>query len=151
MDRLSGTIGPDPDPEPAYPYPDFTRACFTSLKNLTQHQMATTAIALKRHALKHGQPPANLAALVPEFLSTLPTDLMDGQALRYRPNADGTFVLYSVGENLRDEGGDFTTESANDRRQEGTPWSGRDWVWPKSVAGLENPQASKVGLQSRSE
>ena len=30
---------------------------------------------------------------------------MDGQPLRYRRNADGTFLLYSIGENGKDDGG----------------------------------------------
>jgi hypothetical protein len=121
------------------------------MKNLTQHQMVITAIALKRYALRHGQPPANLASLVPEYLNELPTDLMDGQSLRYQLNPDGTFVLYSVGENLRDDGGDFTSESGNDRWQEASPWSGRDWVWPRSTVGVKDPQVSNAALHSRSE
>lgn len=151
VDRLSAVIGSNKEPEPAYPYPNFTRAWFISLKNLTQHQMVMTAIALKQYALRHGKPPADLASLVPEFLGALPTDLMDGQPLRYRLNADDTFVLYSVGENLRDDGGDFVSESTDDQWQEPSPWNGRDWVWPQSGAGVKNTQVSKAALHSRGE
>ncbi len=146
-DRLSVVVNSDKVSEPVYPYPDFTRAWFTSLKSLTLHQMVITAIALKRYDLRHGQPPANLAALAPEFLSTVPTDLMDGQPLRYQRNANGSFVLYSVGENLRDDGGDFVVEPTDNHRwQEQSPWSGRDWVWPQSGAGVKH-----TSFQSRSE
>jgi hypothetical protein len=97
--------------------------------------MVITTIALKRYALRHGQPAAHLGVLVPDFLNALPTDYMDGQPLRYRIRPDGTFVLYSVGANLRDEAGDFSLETTGDRWQEASPWSGKDWVWPEGEAG----------------
>ena len=56
-----------------------------------------TAIALKRYELRHHQLPATLDELTPDLLKDVPIDCMDGQPLRYRPNADGTFLLYSVG------------------------------------------------------
>jgi len=73
-------------------------------------EAAITAIALKRYQLKHGNFPADLTALVPEFVSAIPRDPVDGQPLRYRRNADGTFLLYSVGENGKDDGGDPSLE-----------------------------------------
>jgi len=152
LDDLSNVIGSDKGREPAYPYPDSTRAWFTTMKNLTQHEMVITAIALKRYVLRHGQPPSNLAALVPEFLGEVPTDLMDGQPLRYRLNADGTVTLYSVGENLKDDGGDFTPDSITSiipSWQESSAWKGRDWVWPQNGADSKHPQVSKLALQSR--
>ena len=42
---------------------------------------------------------------MPEFVPKVPLDPVDGQPLRYRRNADGTFLLYSVGENGKDDGG----------------------------------------------
>ncbi|MFO1512633.1 MAG: hypothetical protein U1F83_06930 [Verrucomicrobiota bacterium] len=134
VDRFGEVIGPSEIPESAYPYPDFSRAWFTSMKNLTQHEMVITVIALKRHALRHGQPPRHLVDLVPEFLPALPIDLMDGQPLRYRLNPDGMIVLYSVGDNLQDDGGDGIAESAHDS-SDASPWNGRDWVWPESLVG----------------
>jgi hypothetical protein len=65
-----------------------------------------TAIALKRYQLRHGNYPTDLSMLVPEFLSTVPRDPVDGKLLRYRLNPDGTFLLYSVGEDGKDDGGD---------------------------------------------
>jgi len=73
-------------------------------------QMTITAIALKRYQLKHGYYPADLNSLVPEFVPAVPLDPVDGQPLRYRPNADETFLLYSVGENGVDDGGDPSLE-----------------------------------------
>lgn len=69
----------------------------------TLGRMAITAIALKRYELRHGSVPERLAELAPEFVSALPRDYMTGQELCYERNADGSFVLYSTGENGRDE------------------------------------------------
>ena len=71
---------------------------------------------------------------MPEFLPALPRDLMAGQPLRYRLNPDGSFILYSVGEDGRDDGGDETREGpAGWRRND--PWGGRDCVWPQVGVG----------------
>ncbi len=58
--------------------------------------------ALRRHELKHGCPPANLTALVPEFLSAVPADPFDGRPFRY---AADRRIIYSVGPDLADDGG----------------------------------------------
>jgi hypothetical protein len=134
VDRLAEPIGGPGIPAPAHPDPDFSRAYFTTMKHLTLHEMVITAIALRRYELRHGKPPASLAALVPDFLAAPPSDLMDGQPLRYSLNSDGSFVLYSVGEDGQDGGGDSSTaDSDKDWRNE-SPWAGRDWVWPQAVA-----------------
>jgi len=150
LDRLSDVVSTQHHPEPAYPFPDFTRAWFTSLGNLTRHEMVITAIALKRYALRHGHPPDQLADLVPDFLTALPTDLMDGQPMRYRLNPDGTFVLYSVGENLHDDGGDFLPAAPPDSRQVPAPWTGRDWVWLRSESRTEHSQSPTLSQRNRS-
>ncbi len=151
VDGFAEVIGPTRTRESAYPYPDFSRAWFITLQNLTRHELVITAIALKRYGLQHGKSPSDLAALVPAFLPALPRDLMDGQPLRYLLNSDGTFVLYSVGENLRDDGGDFGSDSSKGNAPNSAPWSGRDWVWPQSGVGLKVPEAPSVARQNRSE
>lgn len=85
-------------------------------------EQTLAAIALKRYQLRHGRLPENLAALVPEFLREVPHDWYNGERLHYRPNPDGTFLLYSVGQNGRDDGGD--PSSIEDSS---VP---RDLVWP---------------------
>jgi hypothetical protein len=96
-------------------------------------QLTVTAIALKRFKLRHGNFPADLAALVPEFLPTVPLDPVNAQPLHYKPNADGTFLLYSVGEDAADNGGDSTSTNPK------TLWwqRGRDWVWPQPASSQE--------------
>lgn len=88
------------------------------------------AVALKRYQLRQGRYPERLDQLVPDFLSTVPVDPMDGRRLRYRLNADGTFTLYSVGDNGTDDGGDPNLQ-ANER--ELSIWNGLDIVWPIPV------------------
>ncbi len=83
----------------------------------TLGRIAFVAVALKRFELRLGRAPEKLEALVPEFVSALPQDYMTGQTLCYERNADGSFVLYSTGENGRDEAA-----------------LGDDIVWP--LAGL---------------
>jgi hypothetical protein len=150
IDRISEVIGTPHTPEPAYPFPDFTRAWFTTLGNLTRHELVFTAIALKRYALRAGRSPDQLADLVPEFLTGLPTDLMDGQPLRYRLNQDGTFLLYSVGANLRDDGGDFVLVPTEDQRLALSPWTGRDWVWLHRETRVQDSPTPRIALQSGS-
>jgi len=84
-------------------------------------------IALKRYNLRVGNHPPNLEALVPELLSAVPMDLMSAQPMGYWLNPDGSFTLYSAGEDGRDDGGDATPSSATSGFD---LWSGRDAVWP---------------------
>lgn len=99
-------------------------------------QMLLAALALKRYALQTNAAPPSLAALAPRFLPEVPTDYMDGKPLRYRALKDKNFVLYSVGADGRDDGGD--PKPATDSRQRDL-WTGRDAVWPSAVT----PQTAK--------
>jgi hypothetical protein len=104
----------------------------------TAKQMTITAIALKRYQLKHGNYPPDLDSLVPEFILKVPLDPMNGQPLCYRRNADGTFLLYSVGENGEDDGGDPSlspnVESSYFYWQNSRAL---DWVWPQPATAGE--------------
>ena len=71
----------------------------------TAKNMTIVAIALKRYELQHQQLPPTLDSLTPAILKTIPLDYMNGQVLHYQKNSDGTFLLYSVGENGVDDGG----------------------------------------------
>ncbi len=104
----------------------------------TAKQIVITAIALKRYELKHGAYPADLNALVPEYLPTVPRDPVDGQPLGYRLNADGTFLLYSVGENGKDDGGNPSLEKGAESSS--FNWlnpDALDWVWPQPATEAE--------------
>jgi hypothetical protein len=62
------------------------------------------AFALAAYHADSGRYPARLDELVPRYLAAVPNDLFSGKALIYQPAAKG-YLLYSVGENGRDEGG----------------------------------------------
>jgi hypothetical protein len=116
----------------------FTAAFDRVMRAEVAKQMTITAIALKRYQLKHGNYPADLNLLVPEFISAVPLDPVDGQPLRYRPNADGTFLLYSVGENGVDDGGDPSLEK--NVTSSSYYWQNDhalDWVWPQPATEAE--------------
>ena len=95
-------------------------------------QIIVTAIALKRYQLKHGNYPPDLNSLVPEFVPNVPFDPVDGQPLRYRPKTDGTFLLYSIGENGKDDNGNPSIEKGV--QSTSLYWQNAhalDWVWPQ--------------------
>lgn len=62
-----------------------------------------TILAVRAYQLAHGKLPEQLSDLVPQFLDKVPVDDFDGQPLRYLPVQK---VVYSVGKNLKDDGGD---------------------------------------------
>ena len=73
-----------------------------------------TVVALERHRLAHGEYPKELAQLVPAFLPAVPQDLFDEQPLKYAREGD-SYILYSVGENMVDDGGVPPPEPALER------------------------------------
>ena len=86
--------------------------------------LARTAIALERYRQAHGGYPETLDALAPQFMAKLPHDVINGQPLHYRRTSDGQFVLYSVGWNETDDGGEVGfTKNGN------VDISAGDWVW----------------------
>ena len=114
-----------------HPYSSVDAISKTPLKALraeTERSLVISAIALKRYALRHGNYPESLDALVPGFLSAVPTDYMNGKPVKYRRNSDGSFTLYSVGEDGKDDGGDLSlpVDKPNARQL----WLRKDFVWP---------------------
>ena len=106
--------------------PNSTRAGEVAVWAETERQMTLAALALRRYQLRHRQAAADLAALVPEFLSVVPYDCMSGAALHYHLKPEGSFLLYSVGEDGRDDGGNPTSGATN----RFDLWEGKDAVWP---------------------
>jgi hypothetical protein len=69
---------------------------------------AVVGLACERFRLKHGRWPETLAELPADLLpGGVPLDPFDGKPLRYRKLEDGV-VLYSVGPDGKDDGGDLT-------------------------------------------
>jgi len=98
--------------------------------------LARVACALERYRLAHGEYPETLDALAPQFIGKLPHDIINGQPLHYRLTDDppsqssgaagGKFILYSVGWNETDDGGQIVFAKGSVKvvdREKG------DWVW----------------------
>jgi hypothetical protein len=73
---------------------------------------------LERYRLARGLFPDKLDALVPQFIRVVPLDPVDGVALHYRHIGQGSFLLYSIGWDEKDNGGAPTDAAGNG-----------DWVW----------------------
>jgi hypothetical protein len=86
--------------------------------------LARVAIALERYRLAHGELPESLDALAPQFMEKMPHDIINGQPLHYRHAANGQFVLYSVGWNETDDGGEIGPNKYGT-----ADISKGDWVW----------------------
>lgn len=104
----------------------------------TQRDLAVVAIAIKRYQLRHGKLPPSLEVLAPEFLGVVPLDRMDGKPLRYRVNGQAGFMLYSVGSDGTDNGGDGAQANGPSPTTPPQNWlSGKDWVWPQPASRQE--------------
>jgi hypothetical protein len=79
----------------------------------TRHHVARLAVALAAHRAEKGRYPTTLAELAPTYVKTIPRDFFSGKALIYRRRGTG-YVLYSVGENARDDGGVWDKPKGDD-------------------------------------
>lgn len=65
---------------------------------------AAVAVALERYRREDGDWPSTLDALVPKYLTAVPTDPQDGKPLRFKRRPDGV-VVYWLGPDGTDDGG----------------------------------------------
>ncbi|MHB8523588.1 MAG: hypothetical protein ACYDH9_22920 [Limisphaerales bacterium] len=91
---------------------------------------AVVACALERYRQAQGRFPETLDPLAPRFIDKLPSDVITGQLLTYRRTDDGRFVLYSIGWNLKDDGGQVGLSKGT---RPGADISKGDWVWQYPV------------------
>jgi hypothetical protein len=70
----------------------------------TRYDLTRVALALAAYRAEHGKYPEHLPPLVPRYIRGLPEDRFTGKPFKYRLKKKG-FLLYSVGENGRDDGG----------------------------------------------
>ncbi|MCS7166397.1 MAG: hypothetical protein RMI91_00460 [Gemmatales bacterium] len=76
------------------------------LRRLLYLRLLRSAIAAELFRKEHGRWPSHLGELVPDYLNELPCDLYNApNPLLLRRTAEG-IVIYSVGENGTDDGGD---------------------------------------------
>jgi len=89
------------------------------VEELLRLDMARAMLAVERHRLAHAGLPDGLDQLVPACLAAVPEDPFRGAPLRYR-RLDGGFVVYSVGEDGKDDGGQ--PEPPKELKKGGETW-----------------------------
>lgn len=96
--------------------PALEKAALAGDFHALRRDVTLTVIALELHRRRQGAYPATLDALVPAFIPAVATDLFIGEPVRYllggAPWSDGKPVLYSVGANLEDDGGEVVGPNA---------------------------------------
>ena len=83
--------------------------------------------AIERYRLANGHLPQNLQELSPKYVDSVPNDLMDGNALKYKPDGKGGYIVYSVGWNSTDDGGQLAWRK--DKKGGEVDAAKGDWVW----------------------
>jgi hypothetical protein len=106
--------------------PSCPRYCMRVAQAQVEVDEAMIACALERYRLAHGEFPERLDALSTQFIRNLPHDVINGEPLHYRRTADGQFLLYSVGWNETDDGGEV---ALTDSKPPGQDFERGDWVW----------------------
>ena len=106
--------------------PALGRAVTKSARMQTFADEARVACALERQRLANGKLPETLDALVPRFIERIPADVVDGKPLRYRLKPDGGYVLYALGWNRTDDGGEMVLTKGS---TPGVDAAKGDWVW----------------------
>lgn len=86
--------------------PSYLRSVELYYRALAERRMAACALAIRLYEREHGQLPATLTELVPQYLPAVPLDPMaaDNRPISYHPDGEAP-ILYSVGDNGRDDGG----------------------------------------------
>src|SRR4029077_12467335 len=84
--------------------PPLSKIADSDIRNKASLRSAAVGLACERFRLAKGRWPTELKELVPHFLDQLPADPFDGQPLKMK-YSDGIFVVYSVGVDRVDNGG----------------------------------------------
>lgn len=93
--------------------PASIRAAKQDFIHKARHRMALLLLAIERFRLQQNRLPEKLEELVPERIQELPKDPFSGQSFLFKKEENG-YVLYSVGANQFDDGGDVESEGKAD-------------------------------------
>jgi hypothetical protein len=86
--------------------PALTRAIEAQARVEAEIDLMQIGISVEQYHASTGNYPATLDALSPSLGGSVPVDPFTGEAYHYQLSA-GSFLLYSVGSNLTDDGGRF--------------------------------------------
>ncbi|MBX7209502.1 MAG: hypothetical protein K1X78_14395 [Verrucomicrobiaceae bacterium] len=99
------------------------------------NDLALASVALERYFARHQKYPTTLSELTPEFLPAPPQDGLDGSPLYYRQTEDGRCIIWAVGFDGVDDGGESTPDDSSGKLrsyQRRLDYKG-DWVWRYSL------------------
>ena len=100
--------------------PALSKTISRDVEHRARARVAQAAMAVERYRLVNlGKMPPTLAALVPKFLSAVPVDPFDGEAIRFSIRPKG-YVVYSVGPDGTDDDG--AERPPNNRAGANTPY-----------------------------
>ena len=102
--------------------PSLSSAVLATGRAQAASHRAAIACAIERYRLTTGSLPKTLDQLVPSYMETLPHDVINDEPLIYKPEGNHRYLLYSVGSDQTDDGGDFK----------------KDWVWLYEAAPSSN-------------
>ena len=98
------------------------------VREATMNELATrTLTGILQYRLDRGALPERLGELTPAYVAAIPVDEYSGMHLRYTPDGRD-FKLYSVGENLQDDGG--SSEKIKDGSGKGRAGPADIVYWP---------------------
>lgn len=93
-------------------------------------RLAIVACALERIRAAEEKHPSRLEELVPRFLAELPRDPCSGAPFPYRLRENGSYVLYSIGLDGKDDQGDGGEGEVGGSRMPDWPWI---WIPPSKM------------------
>lgn len=96
--------------------PSFSGVINCDLRTIAGLRNAQVALAIQRYRLAKSELPDQLKDLIPDYLSSIPLDPYDGKELRYKKLERG-FVVYSIGEDLSDNGGTEIPQTSKEKRK----------------------------------
>ncbi|RBP42620.1 hypothetical protein DES53_106329 [Roseimicrobium gellanilyticum] len=83
--------------------------------------------AVERYRLRYERLPDSLETLAPEFVKKVPVDPMHGGPMRYLKTKSGGYLIYSIGPNGIDDGGQGSGSTRD-----------LDWVWASGPGLAQN-------------
>ena len=98
----------------------YTRSFILAKRQIAELRAARIALAVERYRIDRRLWPKRLDELVPDYLETIPADPFKDQAMSYLVD-DGTVVVYSIGDDETDNGGDVTHHRVTDEKSP-TDW-----------------------------
>ena len=111
-----------------------------------RRRVILASIALERFHAHTGNYPETLDALPLESLGTLQPDFINGEALHYLRTDDGHFIVYSIGLDCIDEGGEMKLAEPRGvqfGRGFGRP-SEPDLDWPRPATAIELAEQKRI-------